>query len=319
MTTADNAGPNPSPGPAAAAAPAGTGAAPPAAPAAQPAGEPVVLYRIAFCAAPDASPAGKIILRFDSAGPAVAAVETLSADSFVELAKESPRPDEVLVLFLSDRAPDQDQWRREAEAWMDDEEPAGFGPALRATAEGGWVLWRPGRAVILAPPARCEELLAAVADFAYYEGELRKTEVAVEANWPRLQQDSPLVHKVSRKQLARSAQVGQMTALVMDWRLRLARIEQRLCAPPSDAAPGTRRVGEKLRTLALVEDRLETLDGQVEVYEYSYEMINQRLSDYRHYRGELVAEFIIIALLMVEVVIMVWDFYLNHLGPDSGQ
>jgi hypothetical protein len=315
MTTLDKPGqsPPPLPGdPAATPAPAN----PPAAPR-PPAVEPVVLYRIAFRAVPDATPAAKTILRFDGASPSVAEVETLSADSFVELAQETPGSDEMLLLFLSDHTPDQEQWRHEAEAWMDDEEPEGFGPALRATTDGGWVLWRPGRAVVLAPPARCEELLSAVADFAFHDGELRKIEASLEANWPHLQQDLPLVHKVGRKELARTGHVGKMTALAMDWRLKCARIERRLLAPPSDAPAGGRRAGEKLRALARVEERLETLDGQIEVYEYAYEMINQRLSDYRHYRRELLAEIIIIALLVVEVAIMLTDFYWKYFGPES--
>ena len=49
-------------------------------------------------------------------------------------------------------------------------------------------------------------------------------------------------------------------------------------------------MGEKLRSLARVEERLERLDGQIEVYEYDYELINQRLGEYQHFRKEMIAE-----------------------------
>ena len=292
--------------------------------------EPIILYRVRFRVEGErvadrgrqsSIPAGPVrpLMHFDGPQPTQAEVETLSAESFVKLAQAPPKDEELLLLFLSDRAPDQEQWRREAESWMDGEEGDGFGPALRVGVDNGWVLWRPGRAVVLAPPARGEELLAAVTDFSFHHAELRRLETELSANWAELQQDLPLAHKVGRKELRRQEHVGKMTALTLGWRLRAARTEQGLTAPWAGLSQGGRRVGEKLRSLARVEERLERLDGQIEVYEYDYELINQRLGEYQHFRKEMIAEIFIIAILAFDVILWVADFYLNHFGPESGQ
>ena len=291
----------------------------PAEPPAESAVEPIVLYRVRFRteASPASAAAARVLMHFDDPQPTDAVVETLSADSFVELARKPPLEGELLLLFLSDRAPDQDQWRREAEAWMDGD-GEDFGPALRAGVEGGWVLWRPGRAVVLSPPHRGEDLLAAVADFAFHHGELSSLEKELAAQWPSLREDLPLVHKVGRKDLRRLPHVEKMTALTLGWRLRAARIEHRLLTPAPALTPPARRLGEKLRALAGVEDRLGVLDGRIEVYEYDYEMINQRFSDYHHFRKEFIAEILIVAMLAIDMVLLAVEFYLNYLAPGNG-
>ena len=329
MTTQDPAGPGPQTAPIQDGGPQGAAPQTPGAPAAG-AAEPIVLYRVRFRPLgetvadrrPDSSlaqGATRVLMHFDHPRPADAEVETLSGDSFVKLAQAPAREEETLLLFISDRAPDQEVWRREAEAWISGEEPGEFGPPLRAGVEGGWVLWRPGRAVVLAPPDRREEMLAAVADFAFHHGELGRLEGELSANWAELQADLPLVHKVGRKELRRREHVGRMTALTSGWRLQCARLEAGLAGPPSRLSPAGRRAGEKLRALARAEDRLERLDGQIEVYEYEYELINQRLSDCQHFRKELIAELVIVAILVVDMVLWVADFYFSYLAPDNGQ
>lgn len=263
---------------------------------------PVALHRVTFL--PSAAREESVLLRLEDPRPTDVVVETLSSESFNQLAGTELRPEELLVLFISDKAIDRESWQRKAEEWMD-----GDSLAARANLDSGWLLWRPGRAIVLAPPDRAVELLAAVAEFAFYEGQLRQTEREVSAQWESLRLDTPLVHEVGRKDLRRAPHVKQMTAALMDWRLRTARIERRVLSPGTNLSPAGRRGGDKLRTLAEMEDRLETLDGHLEVYEYTYEMINQRISEFRHHLGSLIAEIIIIALLLAEGLMIAWEIW----------
>lgn len=47
-------------------------------------------------------------------------------------------------------------------------------------------------------------------------------------------------------------------------------------------------------------------------------MINQRLSDYMHFRYGLIVEFLIALLLLSELILMATDFYRNHVAPGNG-
>jgi hypothetical protein len=286
------------------------------------AGEPALLYRVRFqpASAEAAERAEDALMRFDDPAPAIAAAEALSPESFVDMARQAPRDGEMLLLVLPGRAPDLDQWRREAEQWMDGGDDGGVpGPALRAAADGAWILWRPGRAVVAAPRDRAESLLAAVADFEFHHAELLRLERELARRWPALQEDLPLVHHVGRKELRLAPRVKERTARALDWRLRSSRIERRLLAPANELSPTARRLGQRLRELAEVEDRLEALDGRIEVFEYDYELINQRLSDFRLFLHGLWVEILIVALLAFEAVLLVWDLYLNHFAPGNGE
>lgn len=279
-----------------------------------------VLYRVRFRSAEQSAQRGeaRLLMHFHHPRPTDAEVEKLSGDSFAKLARVPAREEETLLLFLSDQAPDPEARKREAEAWMDSgEEPGEFDLPLRAEVEGGWVLWRPGRAVVLAPPDRGEEMLAAVADFTFHHGELGRLEGELSANWADLQEDLPLLHKVGRKGLRRRRHVERMTALTAGWRLRCTWVGRGLMAPSARLSLAGRRACEELRSLAGVEDRLERLDEEIGVYEYEYELINQRVTDYQHFRKELIAGILVLVWLTFDMIVFGTDFYLTWLAPHA--
>jgi hypothetical protein len=321
----------------------------------RPAQEPVALYRVTF--RPTEGAPSDVLMRFDDCGPRVAVAESLlprgegSLPGAMPLPvfaeghvgphhalppgggrawhpTPDPREGVFFFLFVSKAAPDAEQWARDGQAWMELDEPAGIGPALRVGMEGGYLLWRPGRVFAMVPAAPGQagkpdgreevlSLLSAVAEFAFYHGELCRLEAELAGQWDFLQQDMPLLHDVGRREAARSPQVEKMTASVLERRIRAARIERRLRRPLADLPAGAKQVGQKLRSLAKVDERMVRLDEQMQVFERSYATVNQGLSDYRHSRRSMVVIIVILVLLTIGVFLVLSDlYYVFHFGPE---
>ncbi|MCX5684225.1 MAG: hypothetical protein NT049_11140, partial [Planctomycetota bacterium] len=209
-------------------------------------------------------------------------------------------------------APRDAPWRAQAQAWFDEPGPDDV-PPVHVAMEGGSVRWRPGRAVIEAPADRMDAALVAVVDFAFYEHQLYRLEAEIGADWPAAEADVPLMHHVCSTEVAREAAVAQRGIEVALRRLRCARLETGLLAPAAALGDAARRIGEKLRDESDVEDRLETLDGRIEVVEYIYELAGQRISDYRHFRREYAVEIVIAAILSLEALLVAYEIYLYYL------
>src|SRR5262249_28130901 len=148
------------------------------------------------------------------------------------------------------------------------------------------VVWHPARAAILAPPDRLEALLLAVVEFSFYERELGKLERAVARSWLDLEADTPLAFEVTAGGLDRVEEVGRRVQQALAARARHARLAPRLYRPGAHLSSLANQLGERLREHARVEDRLEHLAGQLEVFDRVYEMSSQRISEFRTARQE---------------------------------
>ena len=186
-------------------------------------------------------------------------------------------------------------------------------PPVAVKVEDVLVLWRPGRAIVQAPPARVETILPALAEFAFYEGQLRKLEDEIAAAWPEAEADSPVTHDASRVDALHREVLARRCTEVFRRRIRCTRIEPHLDSPSAAMAPVARQLGEMLREKVEIEDRIEYLDGKLEVFEYTYEMISQRLSDYTHYRHGMLLEVLIVVFLAAEVLLMMYECYLSYM------
>jgi hypothetical protein len=173
------------------------------------------------------------------------------------------------------------------------------------------VHWRPGRAVIFAPAENFEALVLAVIEFAYFEGELRKLEREVADGWVYLDADKRLAYEVSTSDLEHSESVGRRMDETFQRRIRHARIEPHLYRPGAQLPATARKLGEALREAAQIEDRLETVDGQLEVFEHVYEMCSQRIGEFRDAKHGHTLEWVIIVLLAAETLIMLIDMLWN--------
>ncbi len=90
------------------------------------------------------------------------------------------------------------------------------------------MLWRPGKALLIGPPERLQEILSGVVEFAFYEGALWKLEREIESDWGIAEADVDLNHSVDRRSLARRSHVDEMTRRTLGRRMRFARLEPRL-------------------------------------------------------------------------------------------
>jgi hypothetical protein len=195
--------------------------------------------------------------------------------------------------------------------------PTAVQPATPADAQaiavkyrGVDLTWRPGHATLQCDPTQTDALLPALVEFAHYESELRRIEQEIAAGWTELEQDKTLAFDITPADLARSEAVGARMNRAFGRRIRYARIEPHLYEPGAALSAAGQKLGAELREKARIESRLETIDGQLEVYEHVYEMSAQRLGEYRAAREEHTLEWIIIVLLAAEFLAllaqMVW-------------
>jgi hypothetical protein len=165
-------------------------------------------------------------------------------------------------------------------------------------------MWRPGHAMLQGDSEQAESLLSAVVEFTHYERELRRIEDEIAGSWAELEQDKSLAFDVTPADLKRSDAVGERMNRVLQRRIRLARIEPHLYDPDAGLPAAGQKLGQELRDRARMDARLETVDAQLEVFEGIYEMSGQRMGEFRAAQQEHVLEWIIIALLAAELVLL---------------
>jgi hypothetical protein len=259
-----------------------------------------------------ASPGQRVLAEFTDPYQRFAVAEPVSVEALPPPGQDAVPPDEFYFLFIPAGSATPYDWQQRAAQWMAKPSSATAEPTLEVVMRSDRVLWRPGRGMVQGAPDRVEENLLALVDFAFYEGELRKLEREIEADWSLAQADIELTHQVATRQLRRSAHVNEMTQRTTRRRMRVARLERHL-EKASIALPGSaRRLVSELLTQAEIVDRLKAVDNRLEVYEDLYELANDRLSEYRYYRGEFRLEVWIILILMIEVVLMLWEIYLTY-------
>ena len=217
--------------------------------------------------------------------------------------------DAVDILTVPHPPDDNPRLREELSNWVQESSLAGVATPIGTVFHGAQVFWRPGRAAILAAPDRLELLLLALVDFNYYESELRKLEKEVAAAWPELEADSHLAHEVKLADLERREVLGDRMGHALQRRMRYARLEPHLHRASAHLSLQAQELGARLREKSRVEERLEALCGQLELFDHVYEMASQKLSEYRASRQELKLELIIIVLLAAETVMLLLSLY----------
>jgi hypothetical protein len=233
-------------------------------------------------------------------------------DSMAKTLNTAPG-DGIDVLTLAEQAHDHLGRNDELLQWVADATVPGTAPPIAITLHGARVIWSPRRAAILAAPERVEPFLLALVDFCYHEKELRKLESEVGENWPLLEMDAPLAYSVAKLDPERFENIGLRMDQTLKRRIRLARIAPRLYQPRPHLSLLANQLLDRLREKAHIEDRLEALDAQLEVFVRIYEMNSQRISDFKNSRQERTLEWVIIVLLATETLLLLLDV-LHHLG-----
>ena len=258
-----------------------------------------------ICFVQDAAGAD-VLLKFadPSAGLAVAATKPAAAELLTGGA-------DLAVLMIPEEAAERNAWVARGREWI---KAPGSAPGVRVSLEDdAYILFRPGQAMIVAPAEVLPALLLAVADFAYYEIELRKLETELGANWDTAQRHLSLIHTVTAKQLRATEDVAVATQEAMMRRMRYARLEPHLVLPPEHFTGLARDAAKRLRGRQSIEARLEAADSQIECYEDIYDMANQRRGEYVNFIREYRLEWYILLVLLAELLVVGTDFYLNYI------
>lgn len=192
-------------------------------------------------------------------------------------------------------------------AWVLEAHTAGTPPPITFTLHGAQVVWHSRRVAILAAAERMESLLLALVDFSYYERELARLERATADSWAQLECDTPLAFEVTARDLERRESVGRQTQRMLTVRMRYARIAPRLNRRGTNLPSLAHQLGERLREKSRVDERLETLANQLEVFEHVYELSSQRFSEFQTSRRETTLEWVIIVLLAAETMMLLID------------
>jgi hypothetical protein len=264
--------------------------------------------RIAFADPTAAVPAdGRTLRTF--ADPRPAAAVATPADP-ASLADEPvwPEPSDALLVRVS---PDR---RPAGERWLDRPDHPDAPLPVEVAIEGGRLRWRPGRAVLEGPLAPPDDVLAGLADFAFYEGELRRLESALPPFEGVAAGDAPFAYDICQADRDRWPRFRRTVEQLAVLRLTFARLEPRLARPSRALPPEARRAFGRLCVRAQVEDRLAAVSDRLEACEDLYEGAVDRITDHRWWHKGHRLEAIIVALLAIEGVQLAVELMLRLRG-----
>ncbi|HEY1190269.1 MAG TPA: hypothetical protein VGE74_21735 [Gemmata sp.] len=228
--------------------------------------------------------------------------------AWADLPREPPKPeplDELFVVLVPPGA--AGAWAETGAGWL---APVADpdAPAVSVTHKGDRIEWRPGRAVVFLAGAVRDEVLPAVAEFAFYEAELRRLEGELDAREAVAQEDVPRTQTIRRRDKAHWPRFEAAIEAFARMRLAAARLFPRF-EHLSGVAPGpsAAKLAARLLRHAQVERRSALVDARLEACEDLYEGANDRVADHKGWRDGHVLEVIIVLLLLLEVVLLTWD------------
>ena len=269
----------------------------------------LVVRRLRFLAEP---PAGAKVRRQFKHPRRVVAVEEVVEPTNLPGIPTVPEPtDQCWIVFAStgtvnDALPN-------AATWLAPPDQPDAAPTVTIERDGTSLQWRPGRALVQGRAEHREDILTALTDFAFYEGELRALELDLEAREPQAREDVARTYAVGSRACRHGARLKATMEHFAQMRLTFARLEPCLAKGARSLPVEARRLIAHLLHKADVEARLEALSDRLEAMEDLYEGAVDRVADHRMYRHGHWLEVIIIALLMLDVVLISGDMYIRYL------
>jgi len=270
----------------------------------------VTVRRIRLAA--EAAPGTKVRRRFTQPRPLVATEEAVESAALAAT-KPWPEPTDRCDVVFVPGAASADLPSHVADWLATPADQPEAVPAVVVAGKEETVRWRPGQVVVQARAERLETVLAAITDFAFYEGELRALEEAVASHEAQARDDAGRVHSVRRAGRKERARFAALIAYFSELRLTYARLEPCLAAGGSRTLPAdARRLMARLLRKADVEARLEAVSNRLEALEDLYEGGNDRVADYRWYRNGHLLEIGILVMLVFEAALMVADICIHY-------
>jgi hypothetical protein len=220
-----------------------------------------------------------------------------------------PEPVDQLDVLVRSSPPDSDAM---AAAWLNPPDHADAPLPISIAIGRGQLSWRPGRALVESANFH-QEALAALAEFSFYEGQLRRLEGAVLPYEASAVADASKAYRMTSNARDHWDRFGATMESLALLRLTFARLEPRLLTPSRGLPPASRRLIRQLSRRAAIEDRLSALNDRLEACEDLYEGAIDRITDDRWYRKGNLLEIIIVILLLIEVVQLGGDMAMRWL------
>lgn len=175
----------------------------------------------------------------------------------------------------------------------------------------GRVQWHPGLAVVYLRGAIQDEVLSALVEFAFYEGELRRLEAEMDTREATANDDVSRAHTIQRRDKAHWPRFTAAIEAFTRMRLAFARLAPRFAESARGPGPLSYRLASRLLQQARAEARAEALDTRLEACEELYEGANDRVADHKGWHDGFVLEVTIVALLLLEVVLLCVDLFVR--------
>lgn len=273
--------------------------------------EPIAL-RIRFVAALPTD--GKVRRTFKQSAFTYAVDETVGLDKLLTAAVWPEPTDHLHVVILPDGC--VGDWQKMDNGWLArPDHPEAVWPVV-VKGNGMQVCWRPGRALVSGAADHLNDILAALTDFAFFEGELRKLEADVEAREPGAHADVASAHRARHRDRRRWQKLCEQADSLARLRLNLARLKPRLAKGAPSLPPACRALVTRLLRKADVPARVEALDERLATCEELYEGANNRVNEQKHWLVSHILEAMILLFVVLGVAIAVYEI---HLALEEAQ
>jgi hypothetical protein len=217
---------------------------------------------------------------------------------------DKPWPDAVDDLYvILPSTPVPPEMRSTIDRWLADQDQPDMPPPLVVHMDAGTIRWRPGRAVVEGTVDGCKNLVAALIDFAFFEGELRRLEQGLLPYEASAANDVAFAYQIRQADKIQWRRLGQTQQSISGLRLTFARLEPSLRSVSRSLSPDAQEALTRLIAGSYVTSRLEAFDGRLEACQDLYEGAVDRIADFRWYRHGELLEIAIVVLLILELTV----------------
>ncbi|MBL8854108.1 MAG: hypothetical protein JNK57_09065 [Planctomycetaceae bacterium] len=191
--------------------------------------------------------------------------------------------------------------------WLDNSDPTTAIRSQLLALQGAQIVWHPQCLVVMVSPNRLETVCQAVLEGYFFESQLRSLESTLEANWDGTLADAPLGFEFNATAISRREELAQRFRDVLNLRTRYARLTSFIIVPHVYPPTLASQIGERLRERLRMEERLDLVDGKLEVQEHVYELCSHRASEFMVARTGHHLEWVIIILLGFQTLMWIVD------------
>ncbi len=199
----------------------------------------------------------------------------------------------ALALLPTDQDVVSDEWR----SWVESTPIETSTPMVSIAFHRAHVVWRPGRAVVMAPADRIDSVRQAVIEGVRHETTLAGIETAMTAGWADLEADAEDAFEVEAMSPIRRRELKRRYRRTVELRAKLVRMAPYLLSPIVHPPTIGSQVADRWRERLRMEARYEAVNAQLEVHHDVYDACGQRSSDSRLARSGHALEWAILVVL----------------------